>query len=138
MLATLALLPVAGAMGFGLVKLAPAAAPSSCEAAKGPIAEAASYATLDPIVVALAPEAGARSLRIGLAVGMADDHASLSDTDVLRLRDGFLDALRRVDSGVVTDPEAMPHLREELLGAARSILGEHVVASVLVTEFVMR
>ncbi|WP_031554736.1 flagellar basal body-associated FliL family protein [Parvularcula oceani] len=138
---------VAAAGGFGVVSFATSSRPAvACEAA--PEAEAApeedavkpaaaSYAALDPFAVALAPDAGARTLRIGIALGLTDDHHSLDEADVLRLKDGFMDDLRAVETVVLTDPAAMPQLRERLLGRARTVLGEDLVAELLITDFLL-
>lgn len=144
LLATLALVVAAGGGAFGLVTLVPSEEPAACETAtaedapmpKAPIA--AQYIALEPLAVALKPDAGARTLRIGLALGLSDSHQSLDEADVLRLKDGFLDSLRQTDSAAITDPDAMPALRAALLSEARLILGEGAVASLLITDFLMR
>lgn len=141
LLTTLALVAVAGGGAFALVSLVPQNAVPGCETtvAHPPIApSAAKYIALDPLAVALKPDAGARTLRIGLALGLSDAHAELAEADILRLKDGFLDSLRKTDSAAITDPTAMPALREALLTEARLILGEGAVASLLITDFLMR
>jgi flagellar basal body-associated protein FliL len=128
---------VAGAGAFAFVWYS-AAEPEPCEVMEAkPAAAADRYVALEPMVVALSPEAGAQILRIEIALGLAGKGADLSTSDVLRLRDRWLDALRTVDTGMITDPERMPALRTELLTLSRSVLGEAVVAEILITEFMM-
>ncbi|MBB4659623.1 flagellar basal body-associated FliL family protein [Parvularcula dongshanensis] len=139
-----ALALIAGGGTFAMVKIASSGLAPSCAAEAGPIAAeehhdvpAAAYVALEPVVVSLRPGIGARSLRIGIALGMTDDHAALEEAQVLRLKDGFLGDLRAVTPDTVSDPEALPALREQLLHRARSVLGPGAVAEILITDFMM-
>ena len=142
----IALIAAAGTFGMVWFAAAPAAAPSECEVLTPatPLtpeemqARTANYVELDPITVSLGPEAGARHLRISVVLGTPSDVDDFSDVQYLRLKDRFLERLRLVDSSIITDPAAMPALKEELLSQARATLGDDAVYSVLVTEFLMK
>lgn len=139
------LLTVTGGGAFALVTLAGGEPAAPCEAAArtgedghAEAPEPAGYVSLEPIAVSLAPGAGARTLRIGIALGLTGDAHHLEEADVLRLKDGFLDALRRAKAADIADPDALPALRADLLAEARGVLGEGVVATLLITDFLMR
>ncbi|MEM9232838.1 MAG: flagellar basal body-associated FliL family protein [Pseudomonadota bacterium] len=101
-------------------------------------ARAASYVSLEPIVVTLGPEAGADHLRITIALGRPAEAAELTEVQFLRLRDRFLERLRLTDLSLITDPAAMPELKASLLEQAHSTLGDDAVYSVLVTDFLLK
>lgn len=101
-------------------------------------ARAARYITLDTMTLSLAPESGAKHLRVTISLGMPADSRELSEAEYLRLRDKFMERLRTVDTAMITDPEAMPTLKSKLLEQARSVLGRDSVYSVLVTDFLMQ
>lgn len=101
-------------------------------------ARAAKYVALEPIVVPLAPDAEASHLRITIALGMPPEYDDLTEVQFLRLRDRFIERLRLSDTSLITDPEAMPALKQSLLSQARSTLGEDAVYSILVTDFLLK
>lgn len=101
-------------------------------------ARAAKYVSLEPITVSLGPDAGAKHLRISLALGTPDDSEELTEVEFLRLRDQFLEQLRTADLQLIKDPKAMPTLKAMLLAKAQSTLGQDEVYSVLITDFLMK
>jgi flagellar FliL protein len=148
-MSVLPLAVIAAAGTFGMVWYAAAPAPTvaaACETEHAADivppeeleARAANYLKLEPILVTLGPEAGARHLKIEVVLGTPSDIEALTEVEHLRLRDQFLERLRLVDTSVLTDPAAMPALKDELLVQARSTLGADAVYSVLITDFLMK
>lgn len=154
LMSALPLAVVAGAATFGVVWFAAAPTPTeavTCEASDGteataaaPVdeaeleARAAKYVSLEPFTTTLGPDAGARHLRMSISLGIPADAADLTDVDFLRLRDRFLERLRTVDTKLISDPSAMPALKDVLLVQAKATLGQDSVYNVLVTDFVMK
>ncbi|MEM9988914.1 MAG: flagellar basal body-associated FliL family protein, partial [Pseudomonadota bacterium] len=101
-------------------------------------ARGAKYVTLEPITVSLAPNAGAKNLKIGISLSTPPDASELTDIQFLRLRDRFLERLRTVDTNLLIDPKAMPVLKQALLAQAQATLGTDAVYSVLITDFLMK
>ncbi|WOI52696.1 flagellar basal body-associated FliL family protein [Parvularcula sp. LCG005] len=140
---------VAAGATFGMVWMASAPAESavgSCEFAVAPepvdieelTLRAANYVTLEPITVTLGPDAGAKHLRMTIALATPEESQGLTDVQFLRLRDRFLERMRTVDSKMISDPEAMPQLKETLLAQAQATLGEDKVFGILITDFLMK
>ncbi|ADM09629.1 flagellar motor protein [Parvularcula bermudensis HTCC2503] len=140
---------VAAASTFGMVWFAAAPPPPvDAAACAGFTAEpltpeeiearTAKYVALEPFTVSLGPDAGAKHLRMSVALGRPADAVELSESEHLRLRDKLLERLRKVELTTITDPDGMPALKESLLDQAQATLGPDTVYNVLVTEFVMR
>ncbi|MEM9421024.1 MAG: flagellar basal body-associated FliL family protein [Pseudomonadota bacterium] len=96
---------------------------------------------IEPIVISLSQETGgprrAPRLRIAIAVEALED--SLTDPAVisLKLRDGFTAAARALPPDQLGGPGGLEILREELLTAAKAMLGENAVSSILITDYLM-
>lgn len=147
LMSTLPLAVIAAGATFGMVWFAATPQPVQvipCEEEVRPVdpeelaARSASYVSLEPIVVSLAPDAGASHLRITIALGRPADAPELTDVQFLRLRDRFLEKLRLTDISLITNPAAMPELKASLLEQAHSTLGEDAVYSVLITDFLLK
>ncbi|RFB04739.1 flagellar basal body-associated FliL family protein [Parvularcula marina] len=147
LMSILPLAVIAAAGTFGMVWFAATPQPVQvipCEEEVKPIdpeemaARAASYVSLEPIVVSLAPDAGADHLRITIALGRPPESPELTDVQFLRLRDRFIERLRLTDIDLITDPMAMPELKASLLDQAHSTLGDDAVYSILVTDFLLK
>lgn len=146
LMSILPLAVIAAAGTFGMVWYAsePAEQLAACEAREieeiDPEelqARTADYITLDTITVSLPKEAGAKHLRMTLALGVPKS-THLTDVQTLRLRDRFLERLRTVDTTLLMDPMAMPALKQALLAQAQSTLGSDAVYSILITDFLMK
>lgn len=152
LMSVLPLVVIAGAASFGMVWFATSPPPpitaEMCEAVVAAAADniepeelqarAAKYITLDTLTVSLSPDAGAKHVMMTIALGTPADAEDLTDVQALRLRDQFLERLRTIDTAMITDPEAMPQLKESLLLQAKATLGKEAVYSVLVTDFLMK
>jgi len=105
-----------------------------------PLAEAGpppGFVALEPMVVSLGPEAGARHLR--LAVTVETEPARIAEIETLapRIADVLNTFLRAVDPAAVERPRSMMWLRAQMLRRVRLVCPPGAVRDLLIQEFVL-
>ena len=135
------LLPVLlGGAGFyvtwsGLI-LGGDTADHSGETTPGPLSGIA-FVPLDTIIISLLPGQASEHLRFTAQVEVVDSAAA----DVAMLAPRILDVmntyLRAIDTASLSDPQAMPRLRAQMLRRIQIVTGEGRVRDLLITEFVL-
>lgn len=99
--------------------------------------ESIAFVPLEPLIIALAPEAGPRHLRIAAQLEVPPS----AESDVAHLSPRILDVmngyLRAVDLTDIEDPTALMRLRAQMLRRIQIVTGEGRVNDFLITEFVL-
>ncbi len=112
-------------------------APADPSARPAPVATDFAHIPLENISISLAPNSGARFLRISGQVEVAQ--SSLAEME--RLQPRFLDMmntyLRAVELSDLTEPAAIIRLRAQILRRLQVIAGDGHVRDFLITEFVI-
>ena len=95
------------------------------------------FVALEPLVISLAPDAGARHLRIALAIEV--DPVRAAEVEALRPRvlDVLNTFLRAVDAAVLEQPRSMLRLRAQMLRRVQLVAPAGTVRDVLIQEFVL-
>ncbi|GLQ24334.1 hypothetical protein GCM10007853_22080 [Algimonas ampicilliniresistens] len=93
---------------------------------------AASTVALDPLTITAGSQG--QILKIGLAIEVWDDHAEI---DIPRLKDAFTTYLRALDPAQLSDPSFHVRLKRALLHRARVVIGQDLIADVLITDFLL-
>ncbi|MEQ1931853.1 MAG: flagellar basal body-associated FliL family protein [Parvularculaceae bacterium] len=101
------------------------------------LAGATAFYLPDPFVVSLDPRAGARHLKVALAIEAPPETAALYQEKALRLRDAMTTYLRAVDIAVIADPARMSSLREQLKRRIAFVVSPENVTDVLILDFIL-
>lgn len=141
----LALLLGAGAfyaVYSGLVALprlerAETAAAREADPARAQAYRAGAYVALDPLVVSLGPEAGARHLRVELVVEVESGREREVAAERPRLLDVLNGFLRAVEARDLALPRSMERLRAQMLRRVQLVAPEGAVRDLLIQEFVL-
>lgn len=103
---------------------------------------APSFVTLPPIAVSVGAGGSDRQLRVQPVLEVEADAVAAVTALEPRLQDMLLGYLRALDPSVLEDPIALLRMRAQMLRRARMVtadagLGDHAVADLLVTDFVL-
>jgi flagellar protein FliL len=95
------------------------------------------YIPLDPLVISLRPDGGARHLRFTAQLEVPTTH--LAEVELLRPRvidvlNGFL---RAVEPNDLEGPAALTRLRAQMLRRVRIVVGEGRIRDLLIMEFIL-
>ena len=101
------------------------------------LAGATAFYLPDPFVVSLDPRAGARHLKVALAIEAPPETAALYQEKALRLREAMTTYLRAVDIAVIADPARMSSLREQLKRRIAFVVSPENVTDVLILDFIL-
>lgn len=114
-----------------------AAGPEALEAARSAPFSMPAFVPLDPLVISLGPNAGARHLKVVLSIE-ADPAREDAVTAVKpRVADVLNTFLRAVEVSDIAEPAAMVRLRAQMLRRVRLVAPEGSVRDLLVQEFVL-
>ncbi len=95
------------------------------------------FIAIDPIILSLPPQSGARALRFAGQIEVAEG----SHADMMRLHPRFVDLihlyLHAVDMEDLRQPAALIRLRSQILRRLQLIAGDGHVRDFLITEFVL-
>lgn len=95
------------------------------------------FVALEPMVISLGPEAGARHLRLALQLEVAPGSERSVDASVPRIRDVLNTYLRAVDGREIETPGAMLRLRAQMLRRVQLVSPPDSVRDLLVQEFII-
>ncbi|WOI56178.1 flagellar basal body-associated FliL family protein [Palleronia sp. LCG004] len=95
------------------------------------------FLPLDPMTVSLPPGAGSKHLRFRGELEVADGEQAAVEAMKPRVVDVMNSYLRAVEPSELRQPEALLHLRAQLLRRIQLVVGDGRVRDLLVMEFVL-
>jgi len=95
------------------------------------------FVAVDPIVISLGPDAGARHLKVTVQVETAPDMTDTVAALTPRIADVLNTFLRAVDARMFERPSAMVRLRAQMLRRVQLVSPPGAVRDILVQEFVL-
>ncbi len=100
-------------------------------------ARPAAFVALAPMVISLAPETGAKHLKVSVQLEVAPERAAEVEAVLPRVADVLNTFLRAVAPGDLARPRSMARLRAQMLRRVRLVTPEGSVRDVLIQEFVL-
>lgn len=113
---------------------APEAAPLEAEAGPEPTT---AFVALEPLLITLGPEAGAKHLKLSVQLEVARDRRDAVAERLPRVADVLNTFLRAVDVSDVGRPRSMLRLRAQMLRRVQLVIGPGAVHDLLIQEFVL-
>ena len=95
------------------------------------------YVALEPLVIALGPEASARHLKLAVEIETSPGERDAVAAVTPRIADVLNTFLRAIDESDIAEPHAMIRLRAQMLRRVRLVAPPGAVRDLLIQEFVL-